>query len=211
VRISIITVHPELVSEFARTGLIGKACEAGRLRLDAIDLKKFVSSQKDRVDDKPYGGGPGMILKCGPVVSALRSLEGQGGRVRRILLSAKGRRFTQKSVPRLLRFEHLVFVCGRYEGVDERVAEHYVDEEMRVGDFVLMGGEAASFCVVETLARFVSGVLGNESSVEEESFSKGMQKEYAQYTRPREFEGHFVPEVLISGNHRKIHDWRRKK
>ncbi len=176
-----------------------------------INIRDFSEPPHKRVDDKPYGGGPGMIMKVEPLVAALRSIEKPKENVRRIVLSAKGKEFTQKMAKKWAKEEHLVLICGRYEGIDERVLDYYADEEVRIGNYVLMGGEVAAAVVIETVARLVPGVLGNPESLKDESFSSGTEREYIQYTRPPTFEGHEVPEILLKGNHSEIAKWRKQK
>jgi len=208
-KFSVISVHPNLIKSFSKEALMKRAIQDGLIQLKSISLRDFASPPHYRVDDRPYGGGAGMVFKCEPVVRSLEKIDTPKLKTRKILLSAKGRRFTQASARRLSRYEHLIFICGRYEGVDERIAEHYVDEELRIGNYVLMGGELAACVMIEAISRLVPGVLGNQASLEEESFSLKNEKEYKQYTRPRVFEGHVVPEVLVSGHHSKIKEWRK--
>lgn len=210
-RFSILTIHPRILRAFAQEGLLKRAQEQNLITLDLIDLRRFADPPHYRVDDRPYGGGAGMILRCEPIVRALRSLKTSERETKKIVvLSAKAKRFTQSTARNYARFDHLILICGRYEGVDERIIEYYADEERRIGDYVLMGGELPAGVVVETVSRLVPGVLGNQNSLEEESFSPGQGREYAQYTRPREFEGCRVPEVLLSGDHQKIQRWRKR-
>lgn len=205
-RFSVLTLHPELFVPFSQEGLLGKAVARRLLNVSALQIRDFSDPPHFRVDDKPYGGGAGMVLKVDPIVRALRSLEDKPYVV---VLAAKGKRFTQKTALRWLKHKHIALVCGRYEGIDERVTKHYADEEVRIGDFVMMGGEAAAMAIIETVGRLVPGVLGNQASLSEESFSPEVQKEYDQYTRPQSFEGHEVPSVLLSGNHRSIASHRK--
>lgn len=204
-----LTLHPRLIEAFSKEGLIQKAVHRKHIQIQSIDLRSFGIGKHRRVDDKPYGGGPGMILRCEPIVNALRSLQPLR-KSRVILFSARGKKFTQKTAKRLLKYENLVFICGRYEGVDQRISDYYADEELRIGDYVLMGGELAGCVVTESVSRLIPGVLGNVDSLSEESFSDHLRKEYPQYTRPPVFEGHKVPEVLLSGDHRHIEAWRKK-
>jgi len=211
VKFTVITAFPELIDEYCSKALLGKARERALVQIEALHLRDFADPPHFAIDDRPYGGGAGMVLRCEPIVKALRSLPSSGTK---ILLSAKGKPFTQKTAHRFLGEENIVLICGRYEGVDQRIADHYVDEEIRVGDFVLMGGEIAALSIIEATSRLVPGVLGNEASPEEESFENDEGVEYPQYTRPRTFEDHEVPEALLSGDHAKIKRWRsdqRKK
>lgn len=212
-RLSLLTIHPQIFSGFISEGLIAKATQKNLIQFDIQNIRDYSDAPHHRVDDKSYGGGPGMVLMCEPIVRALRACRSTENpkKTRTILLAAKGKKFTQKVAHRLSKYDQLVFICGRYEGVDERIAEHYIDEEIRIGDYVMMGGEVASMVMIEAIVRLLPGVLGNPLSTQDESFSSAMVEEYGQYTRPREFEGHLVPEVLVRGNHREIEKWRSEK
>lgn len=204
-----LTIHPRLLMDFADVGLIQKARDKNLIEVEPVNIRKYSELSHARVDDRPFGGGPGMLMRPEPVVSALESLS-VFGKARRILLSARGKRFDQAAAKRLSSYDQLILVCGRYEGVDERVAQHFVDEELSIGDFVLMGGEVAAMVLIESVARLLPGVIGNESSLVEESFTQNrLSKEYAQYTRPQNFRGLKVPPELLSGNHREIKRWRQ--
>jgi tRNA (guanine37-N1)-methyltransferase len=210
----VVTVFPELVERFARDGLLGKAQAAGLVGVRPVNPRDFTTDRHRSVDDTPYGGGSGMVMMPGPVVDAMEhaeALEAQAGGPRpwRVLLTPQGERLTQAHVRTLAGRGALTLVCGRYEGVDER-ARQRVDQELSLGDFVLMGGELAALAVVEATARLLEGVLGNPESVREESHARGLL-EYPQYTRPAEFRGEGVPEVLRSGNHARIAAWRRRQ
>jgi tRNA (guanine37-N1)-methyltransferase len=210
----VVTVFPELVERFAGDGLLGKAQQGGLVEVRTVNPRDFTTDRHRSIDDTPYGGGSGMVMMPGPVVEAMERAEaleeGQGGpRPWRVLLTPQGERLTQGHVRTLAGRGALTLVCGRYEGVDER-ARRRVDQELSLGDFVLMGGELAALAVIEATARLVEGVLGNPESVEEESHARGLL-EYPQYTRPAEFRGEGVPEVLRSGNHAKIEAWRRRQ
>jgi tRNA (guanine37-N1)-methyltransferase len=209
-KFSVLSIHPDFFYGFCREALIGKAIRDGKLSIDIINPRDFSDPPHFRVDDKPYGGGPGMVMKPEPLARALNSLP-QDLSPHVIVLSAKGKALTQAKVRRLAKQKHIVLICGRYEGIDQRIIDHFADEELSVGPYVLMGGEAAAQIVMESVARFVPGVLGNQESLEEESFSRAGQREHAQYTRPPLFEGHAVPDVLQSGDHKKIERWRKSK
>jgi tRNA (guanine37-N1)-methyltransferase len=202
-RFAILTIFPSIFDSFVECSLLGKAVESGRIRLDRIDIRQFATDPHRSVDDTPYGGGAGMVMKPGPVVRALRSAPPG----HRVLLSPQGTRYTQEIARQLSDHDTLVLVCGRYEGFDERIREH-VDRELSLGDFVLHGGEVAAMAMIESIVRLGDGVLGNPDSLREESFTGGLL-EYPQYTRPRVFEGLSVPEVLVSGDHAGIARWRR--
>lgn len=207
-KIDLVTIFPDLFGAHLATGLLGKAVTAGAIEVGVHDLRERGRGKHRSVDDEPYGGGPGMVMRPEPIFETVEPLVGEGSHV--ILLSAKGWRFTHSDVERLGSKDHLVLICGRYEGVDERVAEHLADEEISIGDFVLHGGEVAAMAVLEAVSRYVPGVLGNEESLGFESHSSG-SLEYPQYTRPADFRGSKVPEVLLSGHHEEIESWRRER
>jgi tRNA (guanine37-N1)-methyltransferase len=209
-RFEIVTLFPELF-DVVRTGLLGKALNAGTIDVHAVTPREFTTDRHRTVDDSPYGGGSGMILMPGPIASALDHLdEARGGTPgHRVLLTPQGARFSQVHARRFSELDCLTLVCGRYEGFDERI-RGLVDEEVSLGDFVLLGGEAAALAVLEATARLLPGVLGNEQSATDESHAEGLL-EYPQYTRPEEFRGEKVPNILRSGNHAAIARWRRKE
>lgn len=209
-RFEIVTLFPELF-EALNAGLLGKAREAGRVDVDTITPRRFTTDRHRTVDDAPYGGGSGMVLMPGPIAEALDHLDDtREGRVsHRVLLTPQGARFTQAHARRFSELDTITLVCGRYEGFDERV-RGLVDEEVSLGDFVLLGGEIAALAVIEATARLLPGVLGNAQSAADESHAEGLL-EYPQYTRPEEFRGEKVPEILLSGHHAAIARWRRKE
>jgi tRNA (guanine37-N1)-methyltransferase len=209
-RFEIVTLFPELF-EALEHGLLGKARSAGRIEVQTITPRRFTTDRHRTVDDAPYGGGSGMVLMPGPVADALDYLDDQRqGRIsHRILLTPQGRRFDQQRARRFSELDALTLVCGRYEGFDERI-RGLVDEEVSLGDFVLLGGEVAALAILEATARLLPGVLGNVDSAADESHADGLL-EYPQYTRPDEFRGVRVPAVLKSGNHAAIARWRRKE
>jgi len=207
-RFSLLTIHPESLRGFFKEGILGKAADKEHLELECVNIRDYADPPHFHVDDKPYGGGPGMVLKPEPIIRALEDKTESTSKKRVIVLSAKGEPFTQKTAERLKHYDHLVLICGRYEGIDERVTEFYADEEIRVGDAVLMGGELAAAMIVESVARLVPGVIGNPESLVNESLSTAFDKEYPQYTRPESFEGKEVPKVLMSGDHKAVQSWR---
>jgi tRNA (guanine37-N1)-methyltransferase len=212
-RIDVVTIFPELFEPFARTSLLGDACQTGRVALAVHDLRAFAHDRHRTVDDIPYGGGPGMVMKPEPLVEAIESLagpKGPGRTARVILLSPQGTPLDQRGAEALTRDEHLVLVCGRYEGVDHRVSELAVDLELTIGDYVLAGGEIPAMAVIEAVVRLLPGVLGNPASVETESFGIA-RLEGPQYTRPAVFRGLEVPAVLRSGHHAEIARWREQQ
>jgi tRNA (guanine37-N1)-methyltransferase len=208
VRIDVLTIFPELFAPFLGTSLLGKAIERGLLEVGVHDLRSYTHDRHRTVDDEPYGGGGGMVMCAPPWLEAVRALAHPD--TRRLLLSPQGTRLDDAVVRRLARERHLLLLCGRYEGVDERVRELVVDEEISIGDFVLSGGEVAAMAVVEAVSRQVPGVIGLPQSVVEESFRTGLL-DYPHFTRPVEVEGLRVPEVLLSGNHAEIERWRRDR
>jgi tRNA (guanine37-N1)-methyltransferase len=212
-RIDVLTLFPQLVEQFFETSLIGQARSSGLLALAAYDLRDWTADRHRTVDDAPYGGGPGMLMKPEPLVAAIEALAGPKGpdRVSRvILLSPQGKLLTQVGLERLAEAPGLLLVCGRYEGVDQRVVDLAVDEELSMGDYVLCGGEIPAMAVVEGVARLVPGVLGNPESARQESFGGGIL-EGPQYTRPPEFRGLSVPPVLLSGDHAAIERFRSEQ
>jgi tRNA (guanine37-N1)-methyltransferase len=213
VRIDVLTIFPALFDPFLRTSLLGSAQEAGLVAVEVHDLRQFAHDRHRTVDDVPYGGGPGMVLKPEPLVEAIEALagpKGPGRLARVILLSPQGATFQQERAAALAGEGHLVLVCGRYEGVDQRAVELAVDEELSIGDYVLCGGEIPAMVVIEAVARLVPGVVGNPASVETESFGDA-RLEGPQYTRPAVFRGLEVPAVLRSGNHAAIARWREEQ
>ena len=205
--VTVLTVFPELFPGFLGYSLTGKALEEQKWQLQAVNIRDYVFDRHKSVDDTPCGGGAGMIMR--PDVLG-RAIEANHTRGRIIYMSPKGRPLTQKLVHELSREEELTIVCGRFEGIDERVIEAYNVEEISIGDYILTGGEQAAQIMLDAVVRLLPGVLGNEASLEDESFENFLL-EYPQYTRPTEWEGRSVPEVLLSGHHRKIADWRREQ
>lgn len=214
-RIAVVTLFPELFEVFARTSFVGRAIESGALKLHLEPLRGHGLGKHLSVDDTPYGGGSGMVMRADCVLAGVESAEralGVERAERRVLLTPQGARFTQGTAARLAQADSLILICGRYEGFDERV-RLFVDDELSLGDFVLTGGEVAAMCVIEASIRLVPGVLGNMESTAEESFSPvcGGRLEYPQYTRPNVFRGHEVPAILLSGDHGKIAEWRAQQ
>jgi tRNA (guanine37-N1)-methyltransferase len=206
----VLTIFPEFFRGPFEHGVVQRAREAGLIEIQVHDLRRWTSDRHRTVDDRPFGGGEGMLLKAGPIFEAVEAIwpeRGEGRKV--ILLSAQGRKFDQARAREYSGYRELLLICGRYEGVDERVAEHLADQEISIGDYVLSGGELAAAVVVDAVARLKEGVLGNETSAAAESFGEQGLLDWPQYTRPAEFRGWKAPEVLLGGNHEEIRKWRR--
>jgi tRNA (guanine37-N1)-methyltransferase len=207
----VLTIFPEFFRGPFEHGVVPRARQAGLIEIQVHDLRTWTVDRHKTVDDRPFGGGEGMLLKPGPIFEAVESIWPERDASKRvILLSAQGRKFDQAKARELSQVSELLLICGRYEGVDERVAEHLADEELSVGDFVLSGGELAAAIVVDAVARLKEGVLGNANSAVEESFGTEGLLDCPQYTRPAEFRGWKVPDILIGGNHEEIRKWRKK-
>lgn len=231
---SVITLFPELFSAFSESSLIGRAIQEKKVGLDLLQLRDFGVGKHKQVDDTVFGGGDGMLLQCEPLFNAFESLEkkfqisntkcetdskfeipkshGEGKKVRKIFLTPQGERFTQRMAERLSEYDEIVLLCGRYEGVDQRVRDELIDEEISLGDFVLTGGELPAMVLMDAVIRLQPGVLGKEGSHQFDSFSKEFdgKKEYPQYSKPADYNGLKVPDVLMSGNHALIEEWRKR-
>ena len=206
-KINILTLFPEMFDIFNHS-IIGKAKDKGIVEINTMNIRDFTLNKHKKVDDYPYGGGAGMVMTPQPIVDSIRACKkNNSGKV--IFLGPRGKTFNQGMAQKLAKEEGLIFLCGHYEGIDERVYKH-IDLEISLGDFILTGGEMAAIPVIDSILRLKSGVLGKEESYEDESFSEGLL-EYPQYTRPEEFEGDKVPKVLLSGHHENIRKWRRAK
>ncbi|HMP78485.1 MAG TPA: tRNA (guanosine(37)-N1)-methyltransferase TrmD [Pirellulaceae bacterium] len=212
-QIDILTLFPEIFSSYLEQSLLGKALTKRLVTIARHDLRNWATNRHQRVDDRPYGGGPGMILMVEPVVAAVEAIQTGGGQPGElVLLTPQGARLSQPIVEELARQPRLVLLCGRYEGFDERIIDILNPRQISVGDYVLNGGEVAAMVVIDAVIRLVPGVLGHELSSHDDSFSSGNRGiEYPQYTRPREFRGHAVPEVLMNGNHQEVESWRREQ
>jgi tRNA (guanine37-N1)-methyltransferase len=208
-RIDVISLFPEVIQPYLAASILGRAQTAGLVELHTHQLRDFSQDPHNKVDDRPFGGGPGMVLMCQPVIDAVNAVENLDTRpALRILLTPQGRAFNQATAERLARHERLLLICGHYEGFDERIIDVLQPEELSLGDFVMTGGEPAALAIIDAVARLVPGVLGNDAATADESFQDG-RLEYPQYTRPRSFAGQPVPDVLLSGNHAEIAAWRR--
>ena len=207
-RFDVLTLFPELFAAFIKESILGRAVKNGLIDLNLTDIREYARGPHRVTDDRPYGGGDGMVMKAGPICRALMSVKRTDNHSRVILLTPQGTRFEQSRAWELAKLDQLVLICGRYEGVDERVRTKYVDQEISVGDYILTGGELGALIIIDSVSRLIPGVLGGENSTREESFEDGLL-EYPHYTRPRVFEGEEVPPVLLSGDHEKIRVWRR--
>ncbi len=206
----LLTIFPEFFEGPFKHGVVARGAQFGALELIVHDLRKWTHDLHRTVDDRPFGGGEGMLLKPQPLFEAVEAIwPERTPKQKVILLSAQGRKFTQQVAREYLEYDELLFVCGRYEGVDERVAEHLADDEISIGDYVLSGGELAAAVVIDSVARLLPGVLGNSDSAVNESFEDGIL-DCPQWTRPAEFRGWKVPDVLLGGNHAEIRKWRRQ-
>jgi len=210
-RIDVLTLFPEMFEGVFGASIIGKAREKGIVELNAVNFRDYANNKHNTVDDYPYGGGSGMVLKPEPLFAAVEDLvRPDEPRPRVILMCPQGEPFTQRKAEELAKEPRLVFICGHYEGYDERIREHLATDELSIGDYVLTGGELPAMVVIDAVVRLLPGVLGNESSAATDSFQSGLL-EYPQYTRPASFRGWDVPEVLLSGHHGKIAAWRREQ
>ncbi|WP_297214065.1 MULTISPECIES: tRNA (guanosine(37)-N1)-methyltransferase TrmD [Thermodesulfovibrio] len=206
----VLTIFPEVIECYLKHGIVGRALKRGIAQVKVYNLRDFTTDKHKKVDDYPYGGGAGMVMQIEPFFNAIKQIKSDGKKRKIILLSPQGRRFNQEVA---LEFQRkmavLTFICGRYEGIDERI-KALVDEEISIGDYVLSGGELPALVIIDSILRLIPGALGDEISAEEDSFMKGFL-DYPHYTRPEEFEGMRVPEILLSGDHKKIALWRRRE
>ncbi|MCI5066731.1 tRNA (guanosine(37)-N1)-methyltransferase TrmD [bacterium] len=210
-RAGVITLFPGFFSSFLDTALIKRAIAQRHFRFFTSNPRDFATSKHRHIDDTPYGGGPGMVMRPEPLVHCLEEMRTHLPNAHVIAPSAAGVPFSQIKAASLTQYSELIFLCGRYEGIDQRVLDHFVDEEISIGEYVVMGGEAPTLIMLEAILRLQPGVLGNEHSVQDESYSQEDYLEAPQYTRPEEFRGHRVPSVLLSGDHQKIAEWRTKQ
>ncbi len=210
-KVDVLTLFPEMMDGVFRSSILGKAQEKDIVSLNAVNFRDYSGNKHSTVDDTPYGGGGGMVLKPDPIFSAVEDLLSQTSAAPRIILMCpQGETFTQQKAEELSAEEHLIFICGHYEGYDERIREHLVTDELSIGDYVLTGGELPAMVVIDSVVRLLPGVLGNETSALTDSFSTGLL-EYPHYTRPAEFRGWKVPDILLSGHHANIEIWRREQ
>ncbi len=205
----ILTIFPDFPSSVLAHGILGRAIKDGKVEVRVINLRDYAPGKHQVTDDRPFGGGEGMVMKPEPIYRAIRAVRAEDPRTRVILLSPRGRLFSQSLAGEMMADEHLLFVCGRYEGIDQRI-EHFVDDEVSIGDYVLSGGELAALVLIDSITRLMPNVLGSPDSAARDSFSAGVLK-YPQFTRPRLWQGMEVPPVLLSGDHEEIALWRRKE
>lgn len=210
----IITIFPKIFDSYFNESIVGRAQKNKKIEIKTINLRQWAGDKRKTVDDTPYGGGAGMLLKIEPIYKCLRSVTERKKKRKIILLSAKGKKWNQQLAKKYSSFEEIILICGRYEGIDERIKK-FIDEEISIGDYVLTGGEIGAMAIVDSVTRLLPGALGNKESAETESHATPGMLEYPQYTRPEVFEAsgkkYKVPPVLLSGDHKKIKDWREKK
>jgi tRNA (guanine37-N1)-methyltransferase len=211
-KIDVVTIFPKMVTAPLAEGIVARAVARGLIDIRVHDLRDFTTDRHRVVDDVPFGGGPGMVLKPEPLFRAVDHIREERGNVETVILtSPDGQQLTHAVAERLSKLDHLVILCGRYEGVDERVREHLATETISIGDYVVSGGELPALVIVDAVARLVPGVVGDEASVAADSFARGGLLDFPQYTRPAEFRGYTVPPVLLSGHHAEIERWRREQ
>lgn len=208
IKFDIITIFPKIFDSYLKESLIARAQKKRLIKINIHNLRKWTHDRHKTVDDRPFGGGLGMVMKIEPLFRALKALKSKKAKV--VLFTPRGKKFNQKLAYKLAQYDQLIFICGRYEGVDERVAKNLVDEEISIGDYDLMGGELPAMIVIETIARLIPGVLGKPQLLKERITKNKGFIEYEQYTRPEVFRGWKVPKVLMLGNHEKIREWRQK-
>jgi len=209
-KITILTIFPEMFESVLNSSILGRAREQGLIEVECVDIRPFSDRKHKNTDDYPFGGGAGMVMLAQPIMDAMKHVTGENFSGRRIYMGPRGTTLTTAKARELAKEEHLVLLCGHYEGVDQRALDACIDEEISIGDYILTGGELAAMVLTDCVSRFIPGVLGSGDSAEEESFSDGLL-EYPQYTRPRELNGMEVPEILLSGDHAKIKAWRRQE
>lgn len=203
----VLTIFPEMFDPFWDHGIIRRAIDQEKIFASTLNIREYAEDKHQMTDDRPYGGGSGMVMKPEPLTGAIRAAHRQFPSAKTILLTPQGRVFNQKTANELAAFEGLILVCGRYEGVDERISDDLIDYEISIGDYVLTGGELAAMVIIDAVARQIPGTLGGKDAAEKDSFSNGLL-EHAHYTRPQVFEGKAVPEILLSGHHEEIENWR---
>jgi tRNA (guanine37-N1)-methyltransferase len=208
-KVNVLTIFPDVFEAYFSESIIGKAREKGLITINVVDIREHAHNKHRKVDDRPFGGGAGMVMMCEPLFSAIESLQSPTG-TKVILTSPQGTVFNQKIAEKLAQEKEITIICGRYEGIDERVVEHLVTDEYSIGDYVLTGGELPAMVMIDAISRHIEGVVGKEDSVLNDSFSNGIL-DCPHYTRPAEFRGWAVPEVLLNGHHKEIEAWRRQQ
>ncbi len=227
-KFNVLTIFPKIIENYSKESILGRGQKSKAIKINAVDTRKFAGNKHNTIDDTPYGGGPGMVMQVEPIFSALKSIDAIpfgkadgltkvkkifSGKIKKkkktILLSPRGRQFDQRTAEKWAKLDEITFICGRYEGVDQRVADNLIDEEVSIGPYVLAGGELGALTIIEAVSRLIPGVLGNIESTKEETHAEGIDAEYPQYTKPADFRGWKVPQVLMSGNHNKIKEWRK--
>ena len=209
-KFDVITIFPDILDSYFKESILGRAVKNKKAKIKFHDLRKWTKDRHRTVDDTPYGGGAGMVMKVKPVYRAVKAIKKKNKKTRVILLSARGETFNQQKAQKYLDYDQLILICGRYEGVDQRVADYICDEEVSIGQYVLTGGELGAAVIIDSVARLIPGILGNQDSLAEESFIKENIAEYPQYTKPEVFNNWKAPSVLLSGNHQKIKQWRKE-
>ena len=209
-KIKILTIFPEMFEGYLNSSMAKRAAEAGIIQVEAVDIRSFSDDRHKKTDDYPFGGGAGLVMMPQPIFSAVEHVKGELKSAKTVFMSPAGKKLDNAVAKDLAKEEEIIILCGHYEGVDQRVIDELCDMELSIGDYVLTGGELAAMVTLDALMRFIPGVVGNEDVHIEESFEDGLL-EYPQYTRPADFKGHKVPEVLLSGHHKNIEEWRRKK
>lgn len=209
-RYTVMTLFPEMIDSLGSVSILGRAAERGLISIEAVDIRVYTNNKHGRVDDYTYGGGAGMLMQAAPVYECYRAITADGSSPRVIYVTPQGELFNQAKAKELAKEEHLIFLCGHYEGIDERVLERIVTDQISIGDYVLTGGELPCMVMIDSIARNIPGVLHNTDSADYDSFSDGLL-EYPQYTRPEEWMGMKVPEVLLSGDHKKVEEWRHSQ
>jgi len=207
---NVLTIFPEMINSYFKQGILKRAIEQKKIKLNVLDIREYTKDKHRKVDDIPFGGGTGMVMKPEPIFEAVKALKHKKGE-KIILTSASGEIFDQKKAKKLAKTKSITIICGRYEGVDERVAEHLTTDEISIGKYILSGGEIAALTIIDAVSRMVPGVVGKRESVENDSFFKEGQIDYPQYTRPAEYQGMEVPKVLLNGNHKEIKRWRQEQ
>lgn len=206
-KFDVLTIFPEVITPYAEASILGRAQKNKLIDIQAHNLRDWATDKHQKVDDTPYGGGAGMLLKVEPIDKAIKKIKGKK-KTRVILTAASGKMFTQADARRLAKYDQVIFVCGRYEGVDYRVEEYLVDESLSIGSYVLTGGELPALVMIDAIARMIPGVLGSKESLESESHDEEGELEYPQYTKPEVYKKWTVPAVLLSGDHKKIEEWK---